>query len=279
MVNCAASSDTGSSFAESLRHWRRHRRVSQLELGLQANVSPRHISFLENGRARPSRDMIGLLAEVLRLPLRERNSLFMSAGYVPPYSGADLDGEEMAPVREAIARILDKHEPYPAIVMDRCWNILRSNQGANDLLANFMEEPAYAASEQNGLRLLFSSRGLQPSVINWEELAATLLWRVRGEALSAPADSAEAGLYYELAGFPSVPEHWQGLAAQLPSGPVITMQLRRGSLWASLFTVLSAFGTPQDVTAQELRIESYFPADERTRELLESQHRDAREVG
>lgn len=259
---------TASEFGSILRHWRRARRFSQLDLALQADVSSKHVSFLETGRNSPSREMIIRLSNAMDLPLRDRNLLLTAAGFASVYAESSLDAPAFHKVDEALQRILDLHEPYPAIVMDADWTILRQNNGATAFSARFIDDPA--ALPNNAFELLFSERGLQPYVEDWEELSSALLMRLFREAIVAGSQSRKRALFDRIERMPTAPENWRELANRLPSGPTIDLVLRRGGVECRFFTTVTTFGTPQDITLQELRIESYFPADAATRSLCDA---------
>ena len=257
-----------SEFGAVLRHWRETSRLSQLDLALQADVSTKHLSFLETGRNQPSREMILRLSNALDLPLRDRNLMLSAAGFAGAYTENSLDSSAFSQVDEALNRILEKHEPYPALVMDADWNLLRLNNGAAALSSLFVADAA--AVSNNALELLFSEHGLQPHVVDWEALSATLLMRLFRETVSAGNTAYKRELFARLEAMPATPKNWRDLANQLPSGPTIDLVLKKNALECRFFTTVTSFGTPQDITLQELKIESYFPADEATRNLCDS---------
>jgi len=257
-----------TEFGSILRHWRESRRFSQLDLALQADVSSKHVSFLETGRNRPSREMILRLSTAMNLPLRDRNTMLSAAGYASAYSEKSLQSPAFHQLDEALQRMLDKHEPFPAIVMDADWLILRQNDGAARMSQIFVTDaPAFAG---NAFELLFSEDGLQPYVQDWETLSSTLLMRLFREALDASQSPEKRELFEKIAAMPTTPPNWRELASRLPSGPTIDLVLKKDDLECRFFTTITTFGTPQDITLQELRIESYFPADDGTRRLCES---------
>jgi transcriptional regulator with XRE-family HTH domain len=256
----AATTHVGSpraSIGELLRAWRRRRSLSQLELALEADVSSRHVSFLETGRARPSRDMVLRLAEHLEIPLRERNRLLLAAGYAPLYSERSLDEPEMAPVRQALDRFLRAHEPYPAIVIDRYHNLISANDALGALLEGvapeLLEPPA------NALRVALHPRGMAPRVVNFDEWSAHLLHRLRREA-ALTADPELERLHDELASYPGV-----CLEAPLQDGSgadiVLPLRLGTGERELAFFSTISTFGTTADITLDELAIEAFYPAN------------------
>ena len=256
-----------SSFGSLLRHWRETRRYSQLDLALEANVSSKHVSFLETGRNKPSREMILRLSNAMDVPLRDRNLMLAAAGFAGAYPERALDAPENSQVDEALQRILEKHDPYPAIVLDAAWDVVRQNRGGVRLAGLFLDEPDIAS--RNGFEILFSPSGLQPYIDNWETLASILLMRLFRETLSAGAPPRALELFRRIESMPTAPPNWRELASDLPSGPTIDLVLKKGEIDVRFITTVTTFGTPQDVTLQELRIESYFPADEATRALCE----------
>jgi transcriptional regulator with XRE-family HTH domain len=247
---------------ELLRAWRQRRNLSQLELALNAVVSARHLSFLETGRARPSREMVIRLAEELDVPLRERNSLLLAAGYAPLYAQRSLDAPEMAAVRQALDRFLRAHEPYPALVVDRYHDLMAANDALDLLLdgvaPELLEPPA------NALRIALHPRGMAPRTLNLAEWSGHLLRRVRREA-QITGDPRLATLHDELSRYPGVriaPEH----SEIQPSDIVLPLRLLDvdGEGELAFFSTLSTFGTAADVTLSELAIEAFYPANART---------------
>jgi transcriptional regulator with XRE-family HTH domain len=249
-----------------LRHWRAARRVSQLDLALDADVSSRHLSFVETGRSQPSREMVLRLAEALQVPLRERNSLLLAAGYAPVYRETDLGAPEMREARQAVEFILAQQEPYPAVVVDRHWNLLLANQATHRFLALFLPGPP--AGPPNAMRLMFDPQGLRPFVENWEDVAAHLIERVHRDAAGAPPNAPTRALLEELLAYPGVPTRWRTPQMDRAPSPLLSIAYRKDDLRLSVFSTITTFGTPQDVTLQELRIECFFPADETTRAAL-----------
>ena len=261
----AAASAPAGHVGPLLRHWRAARRVSQLDLALDADVSSRHLSFVETGRAQPSREMVLRLAEALEVPLRERNALLLAAGYAPLYRETDLGAPEMVDARLAVEFILAKQEPYPAIVVDRHWNLLLANPATHRFLALFLPGPP--AGPLNVMRLIFDPQGVRPFVENWEEVARHLVERLHREA-AGPPDETTRALLEELLAYPGVPSDWRTPQLDRVPAPLLSIVYRKGDLRLSVFSTITTFGTPQDVTLQELRIECFFPADEATRALL-----------
>jgi transcriptional regulator with XRE-family HTH domain len=243
--------------------------MSQLALAVEAEVSARHLSFVETGRAQPSRDVLLRLADVLNVPLRERNTLLLAAGYAPLYRETGLAAPEMGQVHKALEFMLKQQEPYPAIVMDRYWNIRQSNAAATRMLGHFLGPSAISPDRPpNAMRLVFDPQGLRPFVANWEALARALIERVHREALGAIPDAGTTQLLHELLAYPGVPGGWRALDLDARPGPLLVVELRKDELSLRLFSTLTTLGTPQDITLQELRLESFFPADEATEQAL-----------
>jgi transcriptional regulator with XRE-family HTH domain len=259
-----------STLGALLKDWRAHRGMSQLALALEAHVSQRHVSFLESGRAAPSRDMIVRLAHALDLPLRARNELLTAAGFAPAYSERSLNQSEMQPMREILTRILEHHEPYPAMVLDGSWNIVFRNEANRRIMTACLDgfDPLKSAGAQpvNFVRLMFAHDGLRRRVRNWPQVATQLLARVRREARAYPGSPSER-LYDELV---ATAGEWQGKeVTAVPLAPTIPLELEvRPNKLLRLTNTLTTFGTPQDVSLQELRIEMAYPLDECSRELL-----------
>lgn len=255
-----------TSIGELLRSWRKRRSLSQLELALEAEVSARHVSFLETGRARPSREMVIRLSEELEVPLRERNAMLLAAGYAPVYPERDLNAQEMAPVRQAIERFLRAHEPYPALVIDRYHNLVASNDALDLLLVGvapeLLEPPA------NAMRIALHPQGMAPRTLNLVEWSAHLLQRVRREA-HITGDPELASLYDELIRYPGVNMGPQPVDLQ-PTDIVLPLRLldTDGTGELAFFSTLSTFGTAADITLAELAIEAFYPANAHTANRL-----------
>lgn len=249
------------SFGDLLRSWRQRRRVSQLDLGIEAEVSARHISFLETGRARPSRDMVMRLAEELEIPLRHRNRLLVAAGYAPVFPEREVRAPEMEVVRQALDKILAGHEPYPALVVDAAWDLVAANSAA----AMFMEgAPAELLKEPiNVMRLSLHPEAMGGRLVNLAEVRAHLLHRLRRQA-EASGNGRLAELHDELAGYT-----YEGVDLNVahvpgPADILLPLRIRHGDRVLSMFTTIATFGTPVDVTVSELAIETFWPNDEET---------------
>ncbi len=250
---------------ELLRGWREHRRLSQLQLAVQADISTRHLSFVETGRAKPSREMLLHLSEELEVPLRERNRLLLAAGYAPVYQERSLDEAPMAAVREAVRQVLAGHEPYPAMVVDRRWNLVDANAAMTGMFADLVA-PELLAPPANVLRASLHPEGAAPHIVNLGEWRAHLLGRLRRQA-AVTGDEELTRLYEELRGYPcDEPEPLVEMPG--PGDVVVPMRLRHPSGELAFFSTVATFGTPLDVTVAELMIEALYPADPATAEVL-----------
>ena len=256
-----AASPGISPIGRLLKHWRAVRRLSQLDLALAANVSARHLSFVETGRARPSAEMVLQLARVLEVPLREQNMMLEAAGFAPRFRAADLEDPAVAGARQALEFLMKAYEPSPALVIDRHWNLLMGNAALNRMMAVFVPPEVLAAGEPNVLRLLFHPAGIRRHIVNWEELAGDVIERAHREALGGVPDEGLRDLLEELAGMDGVPAHFGRPRLDRPPAPLLSMHLRKDGVDIRLFTMITTFGTAQDVTLQELRIEAFYPAD------------------
>lgn len=271
----ALRAENSQTFGVLLRQWRSQRKLSQLALSALSGVSQRHISFLESGRAQPSRSMALQLGEAMQCSLRDCNALLSAAGFAPVYSAKPLDDADMSLVRMGLEMSLRHHEPYPAMVVDRNWQLLMQNQAAQRFLGLLGEPedlwPAVNSSVEapNIMRLTFHPRGLQPFVRNWSEAAHHMLWRLRRETQDDPANAQLSNLYREVCGYDGVPDldspgqHASGL-------PLLSLEIDVGSQILRVFTLISRFGTAQDITAEDLRIETFLPADDATAEFFNS---------
>jgi transcriptional regulator with XRE-family HTH domain len=263
-----STSPAPAGFGPLLRQWRAARRISQQQLAIDSEVSTRHISYVENGKSSPSREMVLILASALDLPLRERNALLCAAGFAPVYRETNLSAPEMLPVRHAFDTILSHHEPYPAIVLTRAWDIVSMNDAFTRLFTFFLEPPFDSVVAQNVMHSLFHPQGVRPYVANWEEVAGFLIDRLYRESIVELETSESRKLLDALLAYPKVPSRMREVDLSRSPRVCITVNLEKGDTRLSLFSTLTTLGTPLDVTAQELRIESYFPADETTGEWL-----------
>jgi len=259
-------------FARLLKSWREARKCSQLDLALASRISQRHVSFMESGRARPSRDMVLQLSEALEIPLRERNTLLTAAGFAAMYRETDLKSPAMAPVREALQLMLDHQEPNPVSVVDRAWNVLMINRAMLRVFSlagdpTQLWERVCGKGPHNVLKMTFHPLGFRPYIVNFDEAAPVLLNRTRREAAACNSEPL-LRLLDEILAYPGIPESWKVPDWQAPPPPVLPLELAKGELKLKLFSMITTFGTPQDITTDELRVESFFPADAATAELL-----------
>lgn len=254
------------SFGSLLRDWRTVRHLSQLDLANDAEVSARHLSCIETGRASPSREMVLRLAEALHVPLRERNAMLLEAGYAPLYRQTSLGAPEMVAARHAVELLLTQLEPFPVLLQDRYWNTVKMNAGAKRFLGLF--PGCDSGIPHNGARLVFDPNGLRPFIENWEVIAARIVRRVSHEVANNPADETMKRFLNELLSYPEVPSRWCLPDVDSTHSPFLTLNYRWNNSVLRLFSVLSSLGTPMDVALQELRIETFFPADEATRAVI-----------
>jgi transcriptional regulator with XRE-family HTH domain len=248
---------------ELLRQWRGARRLSQLDLALDAGISTRHLSCVETGKAEPSREMIARLADTLDMPLRERNLLLMAAGYTPEYAETPLNNPELTPVRRAIEFILEHQEPYPAFAMNRCWDVLQENRAASRV-SGFL---GGGSTHDNMMRRFFDPDDLRAVVLNWEEVAGDLMRHLHDEIATYPSDSSLRALLEEVLSYPGVPWRWRTRQLGATPPPLLTVVFGKDDDEFRFFSTITRFGTPRDVTIDELRIECTFAADEATARL------------
>lgn len=256
-------------FGRLLRQWRALRGMSQLRLASEAGTSTRHLSFVETGRSQPSREMVLRLAEALDVPLRERNALLAAAGFAALYRESGLAAPQMEPVSRALAFLLDRHEPFPAYLVDRCWRVLRGNAAAARSFSRFAgSADVWRESPPNLLRLTLHPEGLRPWIVNWSDVAGALVTRLQREVAFARTDDALAELLDEVLRIPDLPASSLVPDLERPAAPVLPLHLKRGDLELRVFSTITTLGTPMDVTVQELRIESFMPADPASEALL-----------
>ncbi|MGE0731031.1 MAG: helix-turn-helix domain-containing protein [Acidimicrobiia bacterium] len=251
-------------FPALLKYWRRQRGLSQLDLALAADVSARHVSFLETGRSRPSAEMVLRLATALGVPLRQVDAMLRAAGHDPVYERPD--GALPAAVTEAIALLKEHHEPFPLMVINRTYDVLDVNRGAQRLLDAVLADPA--AGRLNLARSTFDPRGAHPFIANIDEVGRQLLWRIQREVLADPADGAMQDLLDELLALPTVDPDWRQVDLAVPVDPALVLHLRGGGLEARFLVMVTAFEAPQNIDVEHLRIETWFPYDAATAELL-----------
>jgi transcriptional regulator with XRE-family HTH domain len=242
---------------ELLRYWRQQRGKSQLDLSMDTGISQRHLSFVESGRSSPSRDFLSVVSDALNIPLRERNLLLLASGFAPQYSEQSMDAEQMTIVTRAINRMLEQNEPHPALVLDRHWNVIRTNEAAPRFFGSFVDLEA-RPKPRNLLDLMFDPEGMRPFVEEWEMVAAGLLQRVRREAVGQVMEHGLRELLERLRQYPGVAALKPPLT---PQSPVLSITFRRGDERFSYFSLITTIGMPQCITAQELRVECMFPTD------------------
>lgn len=249
-----------------LRDWRTRRRISQLDLSLSVGVSARHLSFIETGRSRPSPEMVIALAEGLDIPLRERNTLLLAAGFAPRYLARRLEDSALSPARAAITRLLDAHDPYPGVVIDRCWNIVGANAAATTLTAGLPDE--LLGPPANVYRLCLHPDGLAGRTLNFGEWSGYLLHQLRRTVILT-GDPLARALQKEVLAYPGVAGVAARSAASDPAALLVPFVLDvGGGQRLSMFTTLTTFGTPLDVTLSELAVELFYPADDESANML-----------
>ena len=255
--------NVATAFGTVLRRWRTARSMSQLTLATEAGISTRHLSFLETGRAQPSREMVQLLAGMLDVPLGDRNALLVSAGYAPAYGERPLSAPELEPVRRALEFTLHQQEPFPALVVDGEWNIVMRNEGAARIFDLFVTPDCGDEEVPNVMRTVFCPEGIRRYIVNWEELAECLVHSLHRQ-VAATGNDAMARLRDELLAYPGVPSRWSVPDPTVAMPPLVSMQLKKDDLSLTFFSMITTLGTPRDVTLQQLKIECFFPADAAT---------------
>ena len=258
--------ETESAFGDVMREWRGARGMSQMDLALAAGVSTRHVCFIETGRSRPSRGMVLRLAETLELPLRERNSMLFHAGFAPQFPESDLQHQDLTPIRHALDLILTSHEPFPAFVLDRNWNIRRANSAHRRLLSMLLPEVT-PPEPVNAVRLVLDPDLLRPMIGNWEQVAHVFGHRINRQLRRPDVASGERQTFETILDLPGVREAMKNAQAPAGAAVVIPMQIDLHGQRLSWFSTIATIGTPQDVTLDELRIESLFPADDETERI------------
>jgi transcriptional regulator with XRE-family HTH domain len=271
-INAVDPSAPLAPVGELLKRWRSARRVSQLDLALEAGVSARHLSYVETGKSQASRDMIVRLAEALEMPLRERNVLLGAAGYAPMFPETAVAAPALAPMRRAIDLILQHQEPYPAFLLDRRWDVVATNRAAVRVV-NYLRG---GSAHTNMLRQFFDPGDLRACVVNWEEIARDLIRHLHDVVAAAPSDVRARALLDEVLRYPGVPSHWRARELGTTPAPLLTVIFRKGAQELRFFSTIATFGTPHDVTLEELRVECAFPADDATAELCRTLQNDDR---
>jgi transcriptional regulator with XRE-family HTH domain len=258
--------NTRTSFASRLRWWRQHRGLSQLALAGRAGISQRHLSFLELGRASASREMVLRLADALNVPLRQHNALLLAAGFAPAWPVTELGAPELAQIASAVDYMLAQQEPFPAVAIDRHWNLLKANKGAVRLV-EFLVGPLPAGASVNLADALVAPDVLRPFLVNWAEVVRYFIRSVEADAAADGSDETNA-LLHRLLAYEGVRSAVKDALPEPVGGPVLPMHFSKGGTKLALFTAIATLGTPRDVTAQELRIESFFPLDDETAGIL-----------
>ncbi len=257
-------------FQDLLRSWRKHRKLSQWDLSLNAGISQRHLSFLESGRSSPSREMVLRLADTLEVPLQEQNTLLDSAGFAPIFREGGLDDDSLAQAKQALEIMLKHHEPYPCLVVDKNWNMLMSNEANIRMFAMFVDPFSIWAEvgdtgTQNLVKLVLHPNGLRRYITNWDMFARYFLHGLQQELRFNPYSVETRALLEEVATYPDLPEDTSITPHNLP---FLSMQLKKDDLEINLFSMVSTFGNPHDITLQQLKIETFFPADEATEKTI-----------
>lgn len=264
MHNLMKNEREHESIGEMLRFWRQLNRISQMDLALNVDISSRHLSFVETGKSKPSRNLVLKIAHSLKLPLRHRNAFLIAAGYAPAFEEEPFDGQKMEIVREALQRMLEKHEPYPAFVVDTGYKIIMTNSGYDQIVKFYAGENALK-KYGNAIRILFSEDGLRHYVKDWPAVEYFLLARLWEEVVSTQHSELIA-LYKEMSQLRSSDDP---INFQIDNNlPIMNLTLEKNSKRASFFSMITTLGTPLDLTTQELRIELFFPSDEETKQLF-----------
>ena len=256
--------ETPPNFGPLLRHWRMARRMSQITLAADAEISARHLCFLETGRAHPSREMVQRLAAVLDVPLADRNALLLVAGYAPAWPQRALDAPDLEHIRGALDFILERQEPFPAIVMDQEWNIVKTNRAARRIFGFFGATSALSPQHaRNVMHMICHPRGLRRHIVNWDEFGGPLMQTIHREAATGP-NTAGARLRDELLAYRDMPARWKAPDPHSPSPPVLTIRLKKDDVTLAFFSTLTMLATPHDVMLEQLKIECFYPADTNT---------------
>lgn len=264
-MNTLLGQPAQSTFGKLLRHWRTTRRMSQLGLATEAGISARHLSFLETGRAQPSREMVQLLAGMLDVPLTERNALLVRAGYAPVFGERSLAAPELEHVRRALEYTLRQQEPYPALVMNGFHDIVMRNEASRRIFEVF-RGPIPDHVTLNGIRTVFDPRGLRPFITNWNEIAECLMQGLQREIAETGNESLMA-LREELLAYPGVPARFAALSALGTETPVVNLHVRKGDVSLAFFSAVTFIGRARDITLQNLKIECFFAADNVTEQF------------
>lgn len=259
-----------ADFQRHLRHWRNVAKVSQMQLALDAGLSTKHLNQLENGKTSPTQECVLKLAQGLKLSFKNTNGLLMAAGYSPEFKTSALDSESLAFTRYAIERTIEKHNPFPALVLDPCGEIIMLNNGARKLMALFLPKEILG-KYSNVYELYFSEDGLKPCIHNWQETTAAMLNHMQQEILAIPLGSRGYDLFSRLERENKLPENWRELSQQeVEMNSIFNFHFKKGDIEMRFFSTYSTFGSPRDVALQDIRIECFFPSDEATQKRFEA---------
>lgn len=274
MTHAPPVQEAVGSVGPLLQYWRKARHLSQLALATEAEISARHLCFLETGRAKPSREMVLLLASALDVPLRERNVLLLAAGFAPVYKETQLDAPELQSVRIALDAILRQQEPFPAVVMNRHWDVVRGNTAASRFFG-FLLGDTTTEMPMNVVRMMFHPQCLRPYVTNWAATAEALVMRIHREVVGRVEDEGTSKLLEEILSYPDVPRTFRHPDPRAALLPIVPVSFTKGARTFNFFSTVTTLGTPQDITLQEIRIECFFPADTDTERHAREMARDA----
>lgn len=263
-MNKTKLSSTNNLFPALLKYWRHARGLSQLDLSLAADVSTRHVSFLETGRANPSREMVLILGNTLQVPLREQNVMLVAAGLEKAFEEPGLDQSLASPVGQVLQRMLDKHEPYPMVVVNWNYDVLMMNRAASGLMMQLIANPASLRYPINLLEMVFDPNLARPFIKNWEPVARALLARLHREVLLKPHQQRLHELIETVLSYPEVPPDWRLPDFSQASEAVLTLDIQKDDTALCFLTTISALNAPHNVTLEEILIESYFPMNEQT---------------
>lgn len=258
-------------FPAMMKYWRGRQGFSQLDLSVAADISVRHVSFLETGRSKPSQEMVLRIAHTLEIPLREQNELLQAAGYEPVFPETTLQGDIAHPIKQALHYMLDKHMPYPMIVMDWSYDILMQNNSATLFLQQFIAEPESAPETMNGFDLVFNPKLARPFIIDWERIAQRMLSKLHKEMLLKSYDTRLRHLLNRLLSYPDVPASWQHPNFEHPvDDPILLFKVERNNVALSFFSTITTIAAPNTVSTEELYIESYFPYNSETETAMKA---------
>jgi transcriptional regulator with XRE-family HTH domain len=262
-----------NDFSSALKYWRDKRGYSQLRLSTESNISQRHLSFLESGRSQPSKEIILKLGTVLDIPLRQRNIMLLAAGFAPAYQERKLSDMELQSVKHALDFMLAQQAPYPALVVDRLWNLVMHNGPASTMIKWLLDMPddqSIPRESVNIIKLMLDPNALRQYLVNWEDVCADLLHWIQREAMSDGPGSESTNLLAELLAFPGVKTATMAANLDTKALPFLSIKIQKNDVSLNMFTTITTMGTPLDVTVHELRVESFFPADEATAAWFQS---------